>query len=130
MYQKTSMKQYASSPRKEWIRERRGERLQGITESTSSAPCLTSSSAASFPRRNECPGTHCSLIEQEERENSSCRMCQRDGGKRKDGGEDRVRVRYENRRKVADLLVLQRPAKSLQNGADFSGKLERTGLAE
>ena len=28
----------------------------------SSAPHLASSSAVSFPGRNECPGTHCSLI--------------------------------------------------------------------
>ena len=39
---------------------------------TSSPPRLASSSAASFPERNECPGTHCSLIEQEEKEDSSC----------------------------------------------------------
>ena len=56
-----------SEIRREWIREVRGERLQGIAESASSAPCLASSSAASFPGRNECPGAHCSLIEQEER---------------------------------------------------------------
>ena len=56
----------------EWIREIRGERLQGIAEGASSAPRLASSSAAPFPRGNECPGTHCSLIEQEEREDSSC----------------------------------------------------------
>ena len=61
----------------EWIREIRKERLQGIAEGTSSAPRLASSSAASFPGRNECPGTHCSLIEQEEREDSSCQICQR-----------------------------------------------------
>ena len=63
-----------SEIRQEWIREIRGERLQGITEGASSAPRLASSSAASFPGRNECPGTHCSLIEQE-RENSSCQIC-------------------------------------------------------
>ena len=56
-----------SEKRQEWIREMRGERLQGMAEGTSSATCLASSSAASFPGRNECPGTHCSLIEQEER---------------------------------------------------------------
>ena len=61
-----------SEKRKEWIREIRGERLQGIIERTSSAPRLASSSAELLPGRNECPGTHCSLIEQEERENSSC----------------------------------------------------------
>ena len=48
-----------------WIRGTRGERPQGVVESTSSAPHLASSSAASFPRRNECPGTNSSLIEQE-----------------------------------------------------------------
>ena len=61
-----------SEKREEWIREIREERLQGIAEGTSSAPRLASSSAESLPRRNECPGTHCSLIEKEEREDSSC----------------------------------------------------------
>ena len=64
-----------SDKRQEWVREIRRERLQGIAEGASSAPRLASSSAASFPRRNECPGTHCSLIEQEEKEDS---FCQRD----------------------------------------------------
>ena len=31
---------------------------------------------------------------------------------------------------MADLLMLPRPAKSMQNGAGFSEKLEHTGLAE
>ena len=57
-----------SEIRREWIRDIRGERLQGIAEGASSAPRLVSSSATSFPGRNECPRTHCSLIEQEERE--------------------------------------------------------------
>ena len=55
----------------------RGERLQGIAEDASSAPRLASPSAASFPGRNECPGTHCSLIERKEREVSSCQICHR-----------------------------------------------------
>ena len=63
-----------SEIRREWIREIRGEILQGIAEGASSAPRLASSSAASFSGRNECPGTHCSLIEQEEREDSSCQI--------------------------------------------------------
>ena len=42
-----------SEKREEWIREIRGERLQGIAEGTSSAPCLTSSSAMLFPGRND-----------------------------------------------------------------------------
>ena len=69
-----------SEKRQEWIREIRGERLQGIAEGTSSASHLASSSAASFPGRNECPGTHCSLREQER-------------WRRGQGGEDRTRVR-------------------------------------
>ena len=56
-----------SEKRQEWIREIRGERLQGVAEGASSAPCLASSSVASFPGRNECPGIHCSLIERGER---------------------------------------------------------------
>ena len=63
--------------RQEWIREITGERLQAIAEGASSAPRLASSSAALFPGRNKCPGTHCSLIEQEKREDSSCQICQR-----------------------------------------------------
>ena len=46
-----------SEIRREWIREIRKERLQGIAEGASSAPRLASSSAVSFPGRNECPGT-------------------------------------------------------------------------
>ena len=62
------MRHYASSLRKEeWIREIRGEGLQGIAEGTSRASRLASSSATLVPRRNECPGTHCSLVEQYER---------------------------------------------------------------
>ena len=61
-----------------WIREIRGERLQWIAAGASCAPRLASSSAKSFPCRNECPGTHCSMIEQEEREDSSCQIFQKD----------------------------------------------------
>ena len=66
-----------SEKREEWIRKTRGERLQEIVEGTSSTPRLASSSAASFPGRNEYPEIHCSLIEQE-REDSSCQICLRD----------------------------------------------------
>ena len=85
-----------SEKTQEWIREITGERLQGIAGGASSAPRLASSSAASFPGRNKCPGTHCSLIEQEEREDSSCQICERVCSRRKDGGEDRV-VRTERK---------------------------------
>ena len=114
-----------SEIRQEWIKEVRGERLQGIAEGSTSASRLASSSAASFPERNECPGTQCSLKEQE-RENSSCLICHRVSGKRKNGGEGRVerteRELDRRRREMAYLLVLPRPAKSVQNGAGFSGK--------
>ena len=114
---------FQSEKREEWIRKVRGDRLQGIAEGEGSAPRLASSSAASFPERNECTGIYCSLIEQEEREDSSCQICHRVSGKRKDGREDRVArtERESDRRKVASLLVLPRPTKSVQNGADFSG---------
>ena len=66
-----------SEKRQEWMREVRGENLQGIAEGASSAPCLASSSTASFSGRNECLGTHCSLIEQEDREDSSSQIYHR-----------------------------------------------------
>ena len=66
-----------SEIRQEWIQEIKGKRLPGIGVGASSAPRLAISSAALFPGRNECPGTHCSLIEQEEIEGSSCQICQR-----------------------------------------------------
>ena len=67
-----------SEKRKEWIGEIRGERLQGIAEGTSSASRLASLSAALLPGRKECLETHCSMTAKEEREDSSCQMCQRD----------------------------------------------------
>ena len=66
-----------SEIRREWIREIRGERLQGTVEGASSAPRLASSSATSFSGRDECPRSHCSLIEREEKESSS-QICHRD----------------------------------------------------
>ena len=68
-----------SKKREEWIREVRGEgeRLQETVDGTSSAPRLASSSAAPFPGRNDCPGIHCSLVEQEEIEDSNCQICHR-----------------------------------------------------
>ena len=85
-----------SEKTEEWIREIRGERLQGIAEGASSAPRLASSSATSFPRKNECPGTHCILIEQE-RQNSSCQICHKIGDKRKVGAGAALARRKRNR---------------------------------
>ena len=66
-----------SEKREEWIREIKGERLQGIAEGASSATRLVISSAASFPGRNKCPETHGRMTEQEEREDSYGQICQR-----------------------------------------------------
>ena len=124
-----------SEKRREWIREIRGERLQGIAEGASSAPRLASSSAASFPGRNECAGTHCSLIEQE-REDSSCQICHRVWDNRKDGGEDRVASterESDNRRREEKWQTLwccrdqQKACRIAQASAE---KLEHTGPAE
>ena len=67
-----------SEKKEEWIQEIRREGQQVIAEGTIISPRLASLSAALFPGRNEWPGTQCSLIEQKERENSSCQICQRD----------------------------------------------------
>ena len=67
-----------SEKREEWIRKIREKRLQRIAEGTSSAHRLTNSLAALFPGRNECSGTHCSLIEQKKREDSFCQIFQID----------------------------------------------------
>ena len=110
-----------SEKREKSIREIRGERLQGIAEGASSAPRLASSSAASFPRRNECPGTHCSLIDRRKKKTVPARSAT-EFEMRGQGDEDRTRVSQEKKREITDLLVLPRPAKSVQNGAGFSGK--------
>ena len=75
----------------------RGETIQGIAEGASRASGLGRSLPPSFLGRNECPGTHCSLIEHEEREDSSCQICLRDLGKRKNGREDRASVGEEEK---------------------------------
>ena len=124
-----------SEIRREWIREISGERLQGIAEGASGVHRLASSSAVSFPGRNECPGTHCSLIEQEEKKDSSCQICHRVCDNRKGGGEDRV-VRTEREsdsRRVEEKWQTcwccrdqQRACRMAQASAE---KLEQTGPA-
>ena len=125
-----------SGKRREWIREIRGERLQGIVEGASSAPRLASSSAASFPGRNECPGTNCSLIEQDEREDSSCQICYKVWDKRKDGGEDRVaRTERESDRRRREekwqtLWCCRDQQRACRMAQASAVKLEHTGPAE
>ena len=52
---------YASSPKEEWIREERGERLRGTVDGWSNASCLANSSAVGFPKKMS-DQEHCSLI--------------------------------------------------------------------
>ena len=68
-------------------------------------------------------GTHCSLIEQEER--VEVKVAARSATEFEVKGKMEARTERESdrrRREVADLVVLPRPTKSLQNGAGFSGK--------
>ena len=125
-----------SKKRQEWIREIRGERPRGIAEGASSAPRLVSSSAASFPGRNEFLVTYCSLIEQEEREDSSFQIGHRVSGQRKDGGEHRMArtERESDRRRREEKWQTcwccrdqQRPCRM---GQVSSEKLEHTGPDE
>ena len=124
-----------SDKREEWIQEIRRERLQGIAEGARSALRLASSLAVSFPGRNECPGTHCSLIQQEEREDSSCQICHRVLDK-KDGGEDgvtRTERESDSRRRLEKWQTCwccqdqQRVCRMAQASAE---KLKHTGPAE
>ena len=114
----------------------RDKRRETTRDCGSSAPCLASSSAASFPERNECPGTHCSLPEQEERGDSSCQICHKVWDNRKDGGEDRMaRTEQESdrRRREEKWPTLwccrdqQRACRMTQASAE---KLEHTGPAK
>ena len=82
-----------SEKRQEWIQEKRGDTLQGIAERTCSAPRLANSSAALFTGKNECLGTHRSLIVKETVPSRSATEFELKG---KDEGEDRV-VRTERK---------------------------------
>ena len=124
-----------SEIRQEWIRQVKEERLQGIAEGASSAPRLASSSAVSFPGRNECPGTHCSLIEQKKREDSSCQICHRVWYNRKDGGEDtaaRTQRESDRRReeKWQTCCCCRDQQRACRMAQALAEKLEHTGPAE
>ena len=115
--------------------KRRG-RQQGNAEGASNAPRLASLLAASFPGRNECPGTHCSLIEQEEKEDSSCQICQRVSGKKKDRGEDMVvRIERESDRRRGEekwqaFWCRQDQLRACRMAQASAEKLEHNGPAE
>ena len=107
------------------MRQIRGERLQEITEDASSALRLASSSAASFPEKNECPGTHCSLIEWE-RDKTVPARSSREMEKRIDGESDRRR-RNEKWQTCWCCRDQQRTCRIAQASAE---KLEPIGPAE
>ena len=108
--------------------EIRGERLQGIAEGASSAPRLASSSAASFHGRNECPGTHCSPIEQKEREARSATEFEiREKMEERTERESDRRRREEKWQTCWCCRDQQRACRMAQASAE---KLEHTGPAE
>ena len=113
-----------SEKRREWIREIRGERLQGIAKGATSAPSLVSSLAASFPERNECPGTHCSLIQQD-REDRSAREIEVKGNREERKGESQMGE--ENWQTCWYCRDQQRVCRMTQTSAE---KLEHTGPVE
>ena len=123
----------ASSPRKD--KSGFEKDYKGFTESSSSASRLASSSTGSFLGKNECPRTRCSLIELE-KEDSSCQICHRVSGKRKDGGEDRVArtERESDRRRKEEKWQIcwccRDQQKACRMALATAEKLERTGLAE
>ena len=84
---------------------KRGKRE--ATSDSSCAPRPDSSSAVSFPRSNERPGTHCSRIV-EKRKYSSCQICQS--------------VRKKNRGEVS-IARAERERESLRDEGKRSGSL-------
>ena len=76
MCRRILMRQYASSTRK--VDTRDEERDKGLPRARDALPVWP----AYFPRRSpgqtSVPGTHCSLIEQEEKKGSSFQIFQRD----------------------------------------------------
>ena len=109
------------------VREKRVNK-RGKREATSDSSCAPrpdSSSAVSFPRSNERPGTHCSLIV-EKRKYSSCQICQ--SVRKKNRGEvsiaraEREREPERWREKKWQSCWCCWHPKSLKNGTGFSRK--------
>ena len=112
-------------------RDKRREILQGIAEGASSAPRMASSPAASFPGSNECPGTHCSLIEQEREKTVPARSATEFEEKEKT--EERTEQESDSRRREEKWQTCwccrdqQRACRMAQASAE---KPEHTGPAE
>ena len=83
-----------------------------------------------FPERNECPGIHCSLIEQEEREDSSARSATELEIRGK--MEERTARESDNRReeKWQTCWCCQYQQRAFRMAQPSAEKLEHTGPAE
>ena len=62
-----------SKKRKEWTREVRGETVHRTAGGRSSAPRLANLTSAPLSGKNQCPGSHCSLMVKVKRKNSPAR---------------------------------------------------------
>ena len=107
----------------EWIREVRGERLQQITEDTSSALIWPAHQLCTSLGEAVVWGPNVAYWNWRKEKAVPARSTREVEVKEKI--EERAGWRGQSesnrrRREVADLLVLPRPAKSLQNGTDFS----------
>ena len=118
-----------SEKREEWIQEIGRDRLQGIAEGASSAPRPSSSSAASFPRRNKCRGTHCSLIEQRREKKVSATEFEIEG-KTEDKTGWRESERKGGEKKWQTCWCCQDQQRAYRMARISAEKLERTGPAE
>ena len=77
-----------SEIKREWIREIRGDRdYKGLRRAKVAHPVWPAHQPCRYPGETS---VYCSLIEQKEREDSSCQICHRVWDKRKEGGKDRV----------------------------------------
>ena len=121
MCQRILIRQYASSPREDksgYERQKTTRDCRGHEQRSPSGQLII----RSFPGRNECPGTHCSLIEQEKRRQFPEFDLR---GKMKEKTE-----RVSDRRRREEKWQACWCCRDQQNGAGFSEKLEHTQPAE
>ena len=120
--------------RQKSILEVREERLQATTEGSSSAPCLASSSGASFSGKKGCPGIRCILIIKEKKEGSSCQTCYRVWGERKnEDGDSVLRTKRESKggeEKWQAFLCCRDQRRACRMAQASAKKLEQTKSME
>ena len=76
--------------------------IQGIAEGRSNSPCLSNSSAVTFPGRNECPGTHYSLVVKEKKKTVLTKCAREFEVKRKKGRRQSGKTEQELKRRRRD----------------------------